>query len=354
MKLAKLSLAAIVAVGAMSTFASASQLEEAIKGVEINGYVRYRFTDNSDANKDSHEFKGRMMVTVPVAENLKAGVFANYVIVDEGDKPGISGGSSFNVKQTWFQYGVDGFSLKAGRMAVMSPWTDDDDDGTIGDGAMMLFTGVPGWTFGGGAYVNVDTISKHDNLYAVGAIGAVGPVNLQLWAANMTHVFDYSVYGDVQFEMAGFSAELQANYLKVTKDIQPSDRGGFYWGGKLGYAMNGFSGTVGYTQNDKKQPIYNLAGTDSSGFIFFGKQLDGFSQNADARTIFGELAYERANYNVGAGFGQTDWVGDMDAKEWYVEAGYKYSKNFKLSTWYSDLSGDAENKKIRFEAKYSF
>ncbi|MDR1976734.1 MAG: major outer membrane protein, partial [Campylobacteraceae bacterium] len=37
MKLTKLSLAAIVAVGALGSFASATPLEEAIKGVDVSG-----------------------------------------------------------------------------------------------------------------------------------------------------------------------------------------------------------------------------------------------------------------------------------------------------------------------------
>ncbi|MDR0467928.1 MAG: major outer membrane protein, partial [Campylobacteraceae bacterium] len=42
MKLVKLSLAAVVAAGAMTTFASATSLEEAIKGVDVSGMARVR------------------------------------------------------------------------------------------------------------------------------------------------------------------------------------------------------------------------------------------------------------------------------------------------------------------------
>ena len=43
MKLVKLSLATIVAAGALSSVASAASLEEAIKNVDVSGYARYRF-----------------------------------------------------------------------------------------------------------------------------------------------------------------------------------------------------------------------------------------------------------------------------------------------------------------------
>ncbi len=48
MKLVKLSLAAIVAAGALTSVASAASLEEAIKNVEVTGYARYRFDSKSN------------------------------------------------------------------------------------------------------------------------------------------------------------------------------------------------------------------------------------------------------------------------------------------------------------------
>ena len=45
MKLAKISLAALVALGAFSTL-NATPLEEAIKDVDFSGFARYRYTHN--------------------------------------------------------------------------------------------------------------------------------------------------------------------------------------------------------------------------------------------------------------------------------------------------------------------
>ena len=45
MKLAKISLAALVALGAFSTL-NATPLEEAIKDVDFSGFARYQYTDN--------------------------------------------------------------------------------------------------------------------------------------------------------------------------------------------------------------------------------------------------------------------------------------------------------------------
>lgn len=362
MKLAKLSLAAIVAVGAMTTFASAASLEEAIKGVELNGYLRYRFTSNDEANghTDEHAFKGLTEFVMPVADNLKAGMTLAVSGTDDaadGKASDTSDKLTLNLDKLWFQYAMDGFSLKAGKMEVFSPWTDPGQNGTVGDGALALYTGVPGWTLGLGGFVatNIDGMEEED-LYAAGALGSVGPVNLQLWASTLSNVFDYAVFAQAGFEMAGFNARVQANQLELESGVD-----GLYWGIEAGYGMAGFKANVGYTQNDKDQGIYSLAGSDASGFIFSGgKQINGKIANvADMQAFFIDLDYATGPYSVGAGYAHGE-VDAYDLDEFYVEAGYKYAKNFKLSTYFSSferdnkVGADAENDRIRFEAKYSF
>ena len=81
MKLTKISLAALVALGAFSSVASATPLEEAIKNVDLSGMARYRYTNNKrtgeyskvkadSGSKAGHNFK---MVT-----NFKAAIDDNF------------------------------------------------------------------------------------------------------------------------------------------------------------------------------------------------------------------------------------------------------------------------------------
>ncbi len=361
MKLAKLSLATIVALGAMTTIASATPLEEAIKGVELNGMVRYRFTDNSDAGKeDLHQYKVVTDFTVPVADALKAEVLLVANGANTGEEAAADGGSgiTLNIERANFQYAANGLSVKFGKQEIFSPWTDPGYSGSVGDGIFALYSGVEGWTFGGAAFVNTNTIGAGENLYALGAIGSIDPVTVQLWASKMTNVFDYAVFGDIEFSMNGFTAELQANQLKLN-DAMGSDESGLFYGAKLGYAANGFSGKIGYTKNDKDQPIYSLAGSDAMGFIFSGgKQINSIVANeSDAQLMFVDLGYKVDKFGLGAGYAQGDFKllgADVDVSEFYGLVSYSYSKNFKLTSWYSSLGKDADNDRIRFEAKYSF
>ena len=48
MKLVKLSLVAALAAGALATSASAMPLEEAIKGVDVSGMTRIRYTATNE------------------------------------------------------------------------------------------------------------------------------------------------------------------------------------------------------------------------------------------------------------------------------------------------------------------
>ena len=59
MKFLKLSLAASIALGALSTSSFAQPLEEAIKGVDVSGYLRYRYTDDRYNNNQFGGVSGR-------------------------------------------------------------------------------------------------------------------------------------------------------------------------------------------------------------------------------------------------------------------------------------------------------
>jgi len=420
MKLAKLSLAAVVAVTAMTTFASAASLEEAIKGVDLTGFMRYRFysedgfrdsTDSANNLGDRHRFSAPFIFTMPVADGFKAGMTVRYEGSEYAADAAESASTDFSVTKAWFKYSNKVFDITAGKIEVTSPWTDPTYGGDRGNGAIAFYKGVPGWTFAAAGFVNtniaapfganaVDAMEINDlggvnittaakttakslnslalgqeNLYAAAALGAIGPVNVQFWLANMTNVFDYSAFMQVDMKMAGFDGKIQANQLQLSEvDVGEEDTG-LFWAAEAGYTIAGFRAGLGYIQNDDKQSIHTLS-ADDMGMIKAGKQLYYETTNMpDAETVFGKVSYTMGAYSVGAGYAEAD-VGDGDGgpqmnlgKEWYVEAGYQYSKNLGFGVYYSDLNIDerttdsdvvgrrnvsADNKQLRFEAKYSF
>ena len=78
MKFLKLSLAASVALGALSTASFAQPLEEAIKGIDVSGYLRYRYTDDRYDNGNgsvsgssaNHQWRAVADFKTPVVNNI--------------------------------------------------------------------------------------------------------------------------------------------------------------------------------------------------------------------------------------------------------------------------------------------
>ncbi len=364
MKIAKLSLAAIVAVGAMSTFANAASLEQAIKGVNVDGFIRYRGTadDNDGTKTNTHQYTSVFNLTIPVAKNVTSGVLltVNGANTTQQAAADYNSGLSYDLGRVWFQYAAKGLSVKVGKQEVFTPWTDPGYRGTVGDGVTALYTGVKNWTFGAVGFTNTNITvagAQDKNVMGVGAIGALGPVALQVWGANVQKTIDYSLYVDAVYEMKGFNFEAQVNMLKLNKDIM--DETDMFFGVKGGYAAKGFSAELGYTKNGDKHGYYTLAADDAMGFIFSGgKQINGTVANvADANLMFVDLGYTRNQFGAELGFAMAKQGSDDIGKEIYVGGAYNYSSKFKLSTFYSmlDMEDDSkDNKRARIEAKYSF
>ncbi len=342
MKLAKLSLATMVALGAMSTIASASPLEEAIKGVDISGQVRYRFTDNDGDDTRKHQYTVESAFVVPVTEGLKANVKFEADHDQSLHNEKTETNTTYELRRANFEFTGDGVTAIFGKQDINTPWTDGD----AGDGLVVAYTGLEGWTFAGAGFVNTELKRGDENLYALGAVGKIDPVSLQLWVSRMDEVFDYATYFDVNFEMAGLNAMLQVNSLKI-KDGDT----GLFFGGKLGYSAEGFTAEVGYSKNDDKQPVYVLS---NGSFVSFGEQL-GTDNVADGQLMYIDLGYAMDQFDLGLGYGQMKQPGATD-KELLVKGGYNYSKNFRLSSHYSmlDSKSEGKNNQFRFEAKYSF
>jgi hypothetical protein len=395
MKLAKLSLAAIVAVGAMTTFASATPLEEAIKGVDLKGSMRYRVDNNNyelngKASEDNHRFSGSFTFTIPVAESVKSILTLGYDTASgDARNAEVSGTTeeNFAVTQAYFQYATAEYVVNAGKMMLSTPWTYDNlFDGQRANGLLGMYKGIEGWTFAGAAFFNTDNgkatageLGDKENLYVAAAIGSMGPVNAQIWAAKLDHVFKHSVFAELSTKYAGFSLKAQANYLKLesagsinssieTKAlganyITGNDDSGLFWGVEAGYAIDAFSFGAGYTKTDKDMGIYALAADHK--MIRAGKQIYTKNVNlADTATYFVTAGYKVNDFAFGAGYVKaeqdkaaiTGATSDFDMDEWYVDAAYKYSKNFTVAGYYSALEMDDKkgNDRIRIEAVYSF
>jgi len=366
MKLAKLSLAAIMAVGALSTV-NATPLEDAIKGVDLSGFTRYRYYNRDSVAHDlandneRHRFSASATLTSPVAENLVASITAD-IDLNNLAADGAEAGQDLRVQQLWFKYSNENYSFKLGKQALNTPVTYNYFSVATGNGARFMYTGVKNFTFAAAAFVDSDrnfaltAAQNAENLYAVAAIGSFGSVNAQLWAFKMTNIIDDEEFLQVDGKVAGFS--YKAQYVRANLDSAISTETQSFYGVQLGYKMDSFGIKGGYTGTSSKGGFVSLAGGDGSGFISGGiNSVYEISNQADVSSLFVSVGASFGKVSVGAGYVDDSYTAgglNVDVSEAYAKVGYKYSKNFNTSVYYSSLGQDVDSNEFRFEAKYSF
>jgi hypothetical protein len=193
MKLVKLSLAAIVAAGALTSVASAASLEEAIKNVDVTGYARYRFDstkqttkNDSDINTGSsttnkHRFTSDINFKAALDDNFfgvigfrydsrdasgeRVNAQTNVGSADTSSGDGYS--QTFNVRQFYLGYTAGNTTVTAGRQVLGTFFTDD----MVGTGIKVLNSDISGLTLAAIAF---------DNLQADSDIGTLGSYDDQV------------------------------------------------------------------------------------------------------------------------------------------------------------------------------
>jgi hypothetical protein len=413
MKLVKLSLAAIVAAGALTSVASAASLEEAIKNVDVTGYARYRFDskDNNTGTKNAHRFTSDINFKAALDDNFfgvigfrydsvdasgeRVDAQTNVGVYDEGNQ---EFGQTFNVRQFYLGYTAGNTTLTAGRQVLGTFFTDD----MVGTGIKVLNSDISGLTLAAVAFDNlqadsdIGTLGSYDengapakgvfvgskgnelvvdrNLYGAAAIGSYDPVSFQVWYAALDSVaqlyaLDVTVganLGDVDLSLQAQAAgsSLWANKVAyygtgATVDLDDAT----FWAAELGAKAFGFDGSVGYVQFDTDH-ISLISFEDQGSFIDAGEDLLNYTAFAGdnkywfvtAGYTFADKVRVGADYVAGEG-SSPDFTQDVDAYEAVARVDYKYSKKLNFKTWYSYIdrdNGQADAKHLRFEARYNF
>ncbi|ASM39083.1 MAG: major outer membrane protein [Campylobacter sputorum] len=404
MKLTKLSLAVMVALGTFSVTASAIPLEDAIKDVDVSGYLRYRYTYDDDESKDNeskgeHGFKGVVNFKAALDDNFFTVVGLQY---DSRDPSGEKGANSWNfdgkassteedyddfkLRQALLGYTIGNTTIMAGRQEVGAFFTDD----MVGDGIKVLNQDIEGLTLAAMAFDNLDNDSdiatlnlgkalygpkgllrgkpgidagamlsryretNEHNLYGVAAIGSYDPLSFQLWYASLIDVTDLfaaelAFNFDLDPVMLGVKAQyafssVDGDFEELTSNL--ADDAQFY-AAELTAEVAGFDLSAGYInfEADSKDKVSVISYEDQGAFISPGEELLDY-------TLF-----EGENWFWFAGAGYTFFdklriggeyidgenktnAGTQDQSEWVARIDYAHSKNLKFKTWYSQVNYD--------------
>lgn len=261
MKFVKLSLVACVAVCGIASTAVAQDLEEAIRGVDVSGMLRYRYRDdrytdrdyvknNSDKGAARHQWRAEALFKAPVDDWIAMNLSVRYhnpeQNVNHGNNfPGLGQGlgsgkdSSFGVGEFNAVMTPDftNTTIKAGKMILTTPLNDPLDD--RGTGILAINSDINHWTFVGGAfdswsiddfqagYVDPHTGNNTGGsitkpLYTLAAIGSydfdVGNVGLQVWGFKIEDILDSGMFTQLGFSNSLFHITGQYAFANLDND----------------------------------------------------------------------------------------------------------------------------------------
>ena len=400
MKLVKLSLAAIVAAGALTSVASAASLEEAIKNVDVTGYARYRFDskDNGSDTANKHRFTSDVNFKSALDDNFFGVLGFRYDSIDNSgerfdartmvganDNGNDNFGQTFNVRQVYLGYTAGNTTITAGRQVLGTFFTDD----MVGTGIKLLNSDISGLTLAAVAFDNLQddgdigtgalTLGSNNaehvydrNLYGAAAIGSYDPVSFQLWYAALDSVAQlYVADVTVGANLGGVDLSLQAQAAGSSMWADNAGLGGntvllddaTFWAAELGAKAFGFDGSVGYVQFDTDE-ISLISFEDQGSFIDAGEDLLNYTAFAGdnkywfvtAGYTFADKVRVGADYVAGEGSNGVT-ARDVDRYEAVARVDYKYSKKLNFKAWYSYIDRDntlKDDKHLRFEARYNF
>ena len=365
--LKKLSLAALVAMGSMSV-ASATDLSEAIKGVDLKGALRIRlYHDDSATKKTSNTWRtnAAFIFAVPVTEDLKlVDRISNETQINAQDGTGANTVNATVKDNVLFaKYSKNGLTVLAGKIPVATPITDNDLFGppTHGAGALATYKVSDSLTL---AAAGLDALVAEDyigttvnNTYAAAAIFKSDIADVQVWAFEMDKTInsDYVISADIKAIPA---VKLHVDYATADLDNKHNNTLSSYKQSfknisasftqdavcvKVGFAANGENG--GFVVIDGDAPLTNVLPTPQNSTL---------NKDTADKAFYGKLGYNvNEKTNVYAAYAKADDAGT----EGVIGAKYKYTKKFTLSAYYSvtgNIKGGNGNKETRAEAIYKF
>lgn len=381
MKVTKLSLATIIAIGSISC-ANAQNLEDAIKNVEISGTAAYRYNDYQDMNvsaKDSNN-------NYKIATNLKSSInndlaFNSRIIIGEETNPKsiLTENSDteldFGLSEVNFAYsGIQNTIVTAGKQSISTPFTIDRDamgneqtgTGLVANTNLGMVSLTAGYfnqtniknTIG--ANTNETALTKDlnggEDLYFATANLTIENVTLDSTYINLKDALDgYTVGAKAKFDVAGVALNPYARYSSINIDNYSKDN--TLW--KVGTdAQMGILGAyVAYGETNEEGGETGLDYSSDTGMDDHWRvTLTGIS---DASVIYASVNTQVTDsVNVSINYSDLNAgsaSNDKDQNEIYGQVSYKMSKNFKTFARLGQYEYNGDNSNMgRVHVQYSF
>ncbi|WP_458396143.1 major outer membrane protein [Campylobacter sp.] len=370
MRLTKLSLATIIAAGALTSVANATSLEEAIKNVEVTGYARYRY-DSQNAKlasfKDTdntHRFTSDIDFKAALDDRFFGVIGFRYDSVDSSgenvnsktmvgvdDRGEDSFGQTFNIRQFYLGYTAGNTTITAGRQVLGSFFTDD----MVGTGIKVLNSDIGGLTLVGMAFDNLQDDSDiglsafilgnakatldldgeisgkleyvtDRNLYGVAAIGSYDPISFQLWYSTLDSVA----------QLYAADVTLGANIGDVDLSLQAQAAGSSMWANSArAVVYDSMQVPAKYEMADLNldDATFLVAKLGAKGFGFDGSV--GYININTKDNGYSLISFEDQGGFITAGEDLLDYTFiDGDLSAYFVTAGYTFANKVRVGADY--------------------
>ena len=371
MKLTRLSLAALVAMGAMTCANAKTSLEEAIKGTTISGYAYGQMTSMFGDDASGNAFRSRLYANVNTGS---IGGFSLGTTVFASMGQGAPNGGKFLANST-----TDGSVAGALDMGLLSlsgkmDFTEYGSKTTLMGGKINIMTAFNdnAWDFGYGIYASNEDIEgvkfsaqvfgawTLDNENAIGTVGSDGVISyrdgistdhplyivgveaggeklagasVKFYAGHATKMIDYMAAADISYTIAGVT--IQSQVAVVDADVNNS--------------------TFSYSLGGNNDLSANLRGLYNIQLAYSNKDV-GFSAKGGFTGSFGDgygALMNYASFNMGGQF----WYDTVGSKNGYSMIGagsldtsnimvgyvgvqYTGVKSLKLGLDYAYVGGD--------------
>lgn len=372
MKITKLSLIACVALASLSTASFAQPLEEAIKGIDVSGMLRYRYTDNRYDNKGfnkqertrgdaNHQWRAEALFKTPVINNISMNLGIgyhnaqqnvnhgkgilddndNYTNVFAGNGLGSGSDSRFGVREFNMVITPDSTNttIKAGKMIMQTPINDTLDDRATG--IFVTNSDLNHWTFALGAFdawsiddyqtgyaLTPDNESFAKPFYTAGAMSnydtSIGNFSSQLWLFNATDMIDFAGFGELAWQNSMFHLKGQYAFSKLNSDAN-SPWTSVYKGQKVKEGNDLYTLEAGVRFHDYNIPVAAKIG-------YWGNTQDGYAVSLDNEGSFqkvGQIWFE----NVATGVS----ISMLPAEGQNMPRGFESNE---LSLFYANINYD--------------
>ena len=404
--LKKLSLAALVAMGSIS-LANATPLTEAIKNVNLNGFMRIRYY-NEDPDKGNGYNRWRtnakLVFSMPVAENLSlVWRISDQTDVRDRSTTNVLGNVDPSLTDNLFflKYSANGLNAIAGKIPVMTPITSADPYTTAHGAGVIAAYNIPevngltiaaGWVDALNNSINLNTIltdgvdngsyvgnTLSNDIYTAAAIYANKAFgDAQVWYFYATKLLDYEFVGrlnlnllqkyGVDVHIDGAVSNLDDTVAATVGNTGDDDHTYYNVSAAFNtakYIQIPLDVKIGWAQTNDKVGVVDLSEDAPIAAVGTTDQRYAIANLTDAAMLYGKISYNvNAKTNVYVAAANIHDQAKENSGEYEAGGTYKFNKKFSLHAYYSylDYSHDAEkahtnltdNQEIEVQALYKF